>query len=120
MTDTRPVWPHKEMSEQEFRAIAKIGMVVSVTAKWEFTSADTSREWLEVKTHAGKTFTLPQGWESVLTFVGYSSSPGLFEMNYTGQRMQKTLGEINKWERQNKNERAQYERLKAKFEGQNQ
>jgi hypothetical protein len=115
MSDVRPAWPHKEMTEHEFRVVRKTGMIVSVEAHWKMTSEDTSREWLTVKNHDGNSFTLPSNWAKALKFVGYSSSPGLFGYTYEGDRMQKTLSEIDAWEKKNAADRTTYERLKAKF-----
>jgi hypothetical protein len=105
------------MSEHDFRAIRQMGHIVSVEARWEMTSVDTAREWLEVETRAGGVYTLPLGWHRVLKFVGYASVPGLFALTHVGERMVKSLDDIDKWEAKNKAERAQYKRLKAKFEG---
>lgn len=113
--DARPAWTFKEMSEAEFRSIHSFGMVVSVKGRWEFTGADTSREWLEATNSNGKTITLPSGWKRVLDFVGYSSVPGLFKLNYLGDRMQAALEAIDKWEAKNKRDRAEFDRLRKKF-----
>ena len=113
--DKRPAWDFKEMGEADFRAINSFGMVVSVTGKWAFTSVDTTREWLEVKNSNGKTMTLPNGWQKVLEFVGYSSVPGLFKLTYLGERMRAAMDTIEKWEDKNKRDRAEFERLKKKF-----
>jgi len=115
MSDTRPAWPHKEMSEQEFRDIWCMGPIVAVEARWEMTSADTAREWMEVETRSGGTYTLPPDWHRALKFVGHSSNPGLFALTYEGQRMRDTLHQIDEWEARHKAERATYERLKVKF-----
>jgi hypothetical protein len=115
MDEARPTWPHKEMSETEFRKVAAIGMIVSVKAEWEMTGADTSREWLTATNKAGKAFTLPHGWGKALKFVGHASVPGLFGYTYEGERMLKTLVAIDAWEKKHADDRATYERLKSKF-----
>lgn len=115
MNDSRPEWPHKNMSESDFRRIVKIGPISAVEAKWEYTSADTSREWLEATDRNKKKHVLPQGWKFVLQFVGWSSNPGLFDYTYEGREMLKTLEKIDAWEKKNKAERAEYERLKVRF-----
>ena len=117
MADNHPEWPHKEMSEQCFRAILRMGHIVQVEARWEMTGADTSREWLEVKTRSGGAYMLPERWQHALKFVGHSSAPGLFVLTRDGEQMAKTLRLIDAWEKNNEVERAEYERLKAKFEG---
>lgn len=115
MTDRRPDWPFREMTEQGFRSMASRGRIESVTAKWEMTGADTSREWLEARSASGETFTMPSGWGYAWQFVGYSSNPGLFQLTNLGKRMVERLNEIDKWEAANARERAEYERLKTKF-----
>lgn len=116
--DARPVWPHSEITERDFRTIVRIGMVTKVEAKWEFTGVDTADSWLEVTSSNGKTAVLPAAWGAVLEFVGLAHSPGLFELNYLGERCEKSLAAIDAWERKNAADRRAYERLKAKFERQ--
>jgi hypothetical protein len=112
---TRPEWGFKHISETDFRSIYQHGMITNIKACWEFTGADTSREWLEATNFNGDTLVLPHSWNRALKFVGYSSMPGLFELNYEGQRMAKCLKEIDMWEALNKQEREDYERLRVKF-----
>lgn len=117
MSDDRPSWGFKGMTESDFRKIHRIGAIVSVEARWEMTGADTSREWLEVETRAGAVIVLPHSWKEALTFVGHSSNPGLFKLTYEGERMRAQAEAIDKWEADNAQERIEFERLKAKFEG---
>lgn len=114
--DMRPAWPHKEITEADFRTIISAGMVERVDAKWEYTSEDTTREWLEVTSRDGRTTVLPATWPVVLEFVGYAHNPGLFKLNYLGERCEKTIEAIDAWEKKNAADRRAYERLKAKFE----
>ena len=115
--DTRPAWPHKEMTERSFRAIMEMGRITSVQAKWEMTGADTSREWMVVTNVKGQSFRLPDDWAKSLKFVGHASVPGLFAFTQSGENMRVTLSKIDAWEVKNAADRADYERLKAKFEG---
>ncbi len=117
MTDDRPAWGFKSMTEADFRRIHRIGMIVSVEARCEMTGVDTSREWLEVETRDGATIVLPRNWNEAMTFVGHSSNPGLFKLTYDGERMTAQADAIDKWEADNARERVEFERLKAKFEG---
>ena len=110
----RPVWGFPEMTERDFRAVWG-RHIVAVEAKWEFTSADTSREWLEARTMHGKVFVLPSTWEKAFRFAGRASTPGLFRLTYEGERMQKRAQEIDAWEVENAFERAEFERLRKKF-----
>ena len=118
MADSRPQWTIKEISEADFRRIHSFGNIMSVEAKWEFTSADTTREWLEVKSKRGEkteTMVMPHCWNRAYEFKGHSSNPGLFSENYVGKQARENLNIIDKWESKNKRERADFERLKAKF-----
>ena len=120
MTDkqhSRPKWPHSEMTEAKFAALHDFGMVVSVNAKWKYTGADTVNEWLEVTNVHRKTSRLPDGWRHVVQFVGCASSPGLFRLTGLGEMMLATLTAQRAFDVQYANERAEYIRLKALFEG---
>jgi hypothetical protein len=113
---TRPVWDFHNVSEEEFRRIYNLGIIVSVTAKREMTGVDTAREWMEVTNANGDTAIMPQGWKSVWDFVGLSSYPGLFKMSYMGSFLGNRMAMIDKFEADNTAERAEFDRLKAKFE----
>jgi hypothetical protein len=115
--DTRPNWDFKEMSEQDFEAIYNFGRIQSITAGFTFTSADSGYEFLEVYNYNNDTMCLPQGWKSVLKFVGYFSNPGLFTFTDLGCRMITRLNSIKQWEQNNAADLAEYQRLKKKFEG---
>ena len=115
--NARPAWPHKNISEADFRKIVNAGVIKRIEGKWEFTGEDTSREWLEATSSNGKTIVLPRAWEEVMVFVGKSSSPGLFRFNYFGEKCLETIKIIDTWEKKNASDRAEYERLKAKFAG---
>ena len=113
----RPKWPHDEMAETRFTDLYDFGMVVSVKAKWKYTGADTAVEWLEVTNANGKTMRLPDGWRHVVQFVGYASIPGLFKFTALGEAMLARLTAQRAFDVQHANERAEYIRLKALFEG---
>ena len=114
--DQRPAWDFQEMSEADFRKILEFGLIETVTAGYTMTSVDTADEWLKAKNSRGQSMIMPPRWANVLDFVGKSSVPGLFKYNYLGEQMQKRLQEIDAWEDRNRKERADYERLKRKFE----
>jgi len=117
MSDYRPKWDFTELTEAEFRRVYQHGMVVEVTAKRQFTGADTSVDWLDAKSSEGKIIRLPQGYKEAFEFVGYSTMPGLFGLTYLGKRMAARIKQIDAWEKQNKEDREQYEKLKRKFDG---
>jgi hypothetical protein len=117
MSDGRPKWVHTELSESKFRKLRGFGAFISLEVKREMTSADTCRDWTEAKNGNGKVITLPQGWSKVLNFAGEYSGWGLLEFNHLGKSMADTVKKIDVWEESNSLERAEYERLKKKFEG---
>jgi hypothetical protein len=103
------------MSESEFRKIINIGTITKVESHWDYITVDTAREWLTVTNSAGIESVLPDEWKYVFSFVGRSSIPGLFDLTNLGRRMLKTIEEIDTWEENNAAERAEYDRLKIKF-----
>ena len=115
MDDKRPEWTIREISEADFRMIEQHGNIRTITAKMEMTGCDTSMEWLEATNHQGKTIELPNSWRSAYEFRGGWSNPGLLWLNYVGKMARKNMDEIDAWEKKNKRERTEYERLKAKF-----
>jgi hypothetical protein len=112
----RPLWPYPNITEHDFRTIAGIGIIAQIKARWKYTSEDTTAEWLEAVDHADKSVVLPHSYRFVLTFVGYTTFPGLFELNELGKNCKQTMMEIDMWEKKNAADRRTYERLKAKFE----
>lgn len=116
MDNQRPVWAHKRISEAEFRRMWQFGMIITVSAKWEMTGADTTREWLEATNRSGDTMVMPRDWSAAWQFSGHASVPGLFGLTYDGDRMRETLEAIDKWEADNARDRAEFERLRKKFE----
>ena len=116
--DTRPKWDFQNVSESDFRRIYNLGMIVSVISKMEMTSADTSREWLEVSNAKGDKAIMPSEWKTVWEFVGFSSHPGLFRITYMGSFLGNRMAMIDKFDAKHAADRATYDRLKAKFGGQ--
>lgn len=115
MINQRPSWTFTEMSEADFRKIRDHRLIVSVKSGCGLRAADCWVEWLSVENKQGEVLQLPEGWQLVLNFVGKSASPGLFDFTHLGRRMLALIIDIDGWERQNKADRAEYERLKAKF-----
>lgn len=113
--DIRPAWTFSGMTESDFRRVLEHGMIKSVTAKWAFTSADTTREWLEATNLSGEVIVLPDNYTKAFEFVGSASLPGLFRLTYTGEQMRKRVEEIDAWEADNASDRVEFERLRKKF-----
>ena len=119
MTDqnNRPRWRNSQMSESTFRSIKDFGRIIAVRAGLEMTSADEGFDYLTATNSAGKTKRLPQNWSVALEFEGSWTIPGLFRLTREGKNMQENLREIDEWEAKHARVKAEYERLKAKFEG---
>ena len=118
MPEKRPIWKHHEMTEFEFRSVEEFGCIKSVESKshWEQgVFKDESFDCLEATNSLGKKINLPHNWSRAFTFVGGSCLRGLFELNWRGKDMLKTLEAIDKFEEKSKRERATFERLKKKF-----
>lgn len=115
MNNKRPVWDFNTVTEAEFRRVYHHGMVVSVIAKSKIFGVDSAKTWLEAGNTLGETIKLPANWKKFMEFYGSSCSPGLFKWSWEGERMLKRVEEIDAWEKQNKDDRAMYEKLKQRF-----
>lgn len=109
--ETRPAWPYK-LTEAQVRILS--GFITKITHRWEMTSADTSRNWLEFQADKGKPFVAPHGWTELFEFAP-NHHASLIQPNYQGREAQKRLDEIKKFEQRYARERADFERLKKKF-----
>jgi len=109
--DTRPIWDF-DLTEAQVRKFDCT--VIKITSHRAPVGVDSSREWIELHTTAKK-FIPPKGWASLFEFsptrIGRLISP-----NALGQSALKRLKEIDTWESDNKEERDEFERLKAKFD----
>lgn len=118
MSDERPAWKY-ELSEAEVRWFID-GSITKITHHWEFTDVDKSRDWIEL--HKGKEGAGKRSFPSnFLNTNGYFEfRPNwreLVEPTYLGKQAIKDLEAIDAWEKKHKRDRAEFERLKAKFEG---
>lgn len=109
----RPKWHHR-IPEATARWFAD-GHVVSIEHKWEFTGPDTSRHWLMLTRSDGASAEYPADilshWPYELSFAPYHAGLASLRLEVVT-----TLREIDKWEKSNRRERSEYERLKKKFE----
>jgi hypothetical protein len=109
--EKRPDWPYK-LTEAEVRQLS--GCITQISHRWEFTSADTSRNWLEFKADKGKSFVAPHGWAELFEFAP-NHHASLIQPNYQGRQALKRLDEIKAFEQRNARDRADFERLRKKF-----
>lgn len=109
--EKRPDWGFP-LTEAQVKSLTQ--MIVKITHHWEFTSADTSRNWIEFHPDKGKPFRAPDGWQKLFEFAANHHNT-LIVPNYHGERALKRLEEIKAFETRNAKERAEFERLKAKF-----
>ena len=107
--NTRPEWDF-ELTEEQVRKLDQ--PIIKITHHWEFTSADTARSWIVFYTKTEE-FEPPDEWAKLFNFT--HGSHGLIEPNYRGRDAIERVREIDGWERRNKKDREQYERLKQKF-----
>lgn len=116
--DPRPVWDFT-LSEEAIRKLDR--NFIAITHHRVMTSVDTTSEWIELHENAGdffkpvrgKGYPAPRGWEQFFKF--HPNHAGLLCATSEGLRAIKRLDEIEAWEKRNAAERAEYERLRAKF-----
>ncbi|MBD3844230.1 hypothetical protein IED13_00870 [Bosea sp. SSUT16] len=110
--DRRPEWPYK-LTEAQVLLLA--GHITQINHRWEMTGVDTSRNWIEFKSDKGKAFSAPDGWAELFEFAP-NHHASLIRPNYRGEQAIKRLDEIKKFEAKHATERAEFERLKRKFD----
>lgn len=111
----RPEWPFKEMTEAEFRKVCSLGMIEKCFSGYTMTGADTADYWLKLQSRK-KVIVAPKRFLEAFKFVGFGYAPGLFDFTYLGLKMWDVKEAIDAWEKNNANDRAEYERLKAIFD----
>ena len=122
--ETRPLWPHN-VSEDLARWVYS-HTITKITHHWRMTSADTAEDWLELHALKGDkkepvsrrigTRELQCGnhWHAQ---DGIIFSPDHARLVHTAGKVVETIHKIDEWEKRHKADRAEYERLKKKFEG---
>ena len=109
--DTRPIWDF-DLTEAQVRKLW--GVVNKITHHRTLVGVDRSKEWIEFHSEAGK-FIPPDGWQAFFKFHPDHHN-SLIVPKYAGDAAIKRLREIDTWESDNKEERDEFERLKAKFD----
>ncbi len=109
----RPSWNHK-LSEEQVRWLAS--GVVKITHHWEMTGADTARDWIELHKKDGAKRVFPTGFLNDGLFQFRPNFRELVVPTYQGEMAIRDLDKIDEWEKKNQRDRADYERLKRKFE----
>ena len=121
--DNRPAWPHK-VSEDLARWIYGHA-VTKITHHWRMTSADTSEDWLELHATEGdkkEPVKKMVGTRELLGGSHWHAQDGIFfnpdhaRLVQVAGKIQETIRKIDEWERRNEADRAEYDRLKKKFE----
>lgn len=115
--DKRPLWLYNDhMSEAEFRLLNST-VITKIEHKREMTGVDTERSWLVFHTHDQRKISRSiDFFEEQQLFVFYPDYRGLVGLSVHGCAAENNLRRIDDWERANDKDRAEYERLKAKFE----
>jgi len=122
-TETRPAWKHKT-SEELARWIASHS-IIKITHGWEMTSADTADNWIELHAKVSQDGKAEK-WEmrrvpsNFLTESNYGAEfsfrPDHARLVKVSQAVRDSIDAIDKFEAKNKRERAEFERLKRKFD----
>jgi hypothetical protein len=120
--DKRPAWSC-QTPEELARWLAG-HTITKITHHWEFTSEDTSKEWIEL--HANEaSMGEKDKWVSrkvASNFLGtdyhseFKFSPDHARLVQTSDKVRSNIEAIDKWEAKNKRDRAEFDRLKRKFE----
>lgn len=115
VVEERPKWTHK-IPEATARWIATHS-VMSIHYKWRMTGADTSEDWLELRTEKGEeTRRVPTEFLKLWEIEFYPGSRGLLSFRtYAG--VEKTIKAIDNFDTRHRDELATYKRLKKKYEG---
>jgi hypothetical protein len=109
MNNDRPIWNY-DINKDSFSKLLR--SVKKITHHWKFTGEDTAEDWVEFHFDNGK-MKKPKGFDEL--FIYRPDFRCLFQLNYNGEKAEKQLESIKKWEIKNKREIAEYERLKKKF-----
>ncbi|WP_202306462.1 hypothetical protein [Mesorhizobium sp. L-8-10] len=98
------------------------GFITKITHHWRMTGVDTSEDWIEL--HRGKSDGTKERRRFPSSFL---NTNGYFEFRpnwrqlvtptYRGENAIKDLEAIDAWEKKHARQRAEYERLKKKFDG---
>lgn len=108
MTD-RPKW-NFSLTIEQVRALNRL--IIKVKHHWEFTSADTTRDWITFCTKDDE-FVPPVNWTDLFEFKPYYA--GLIQPNWNGRDAIKAVQDIDAFEAAEASDRAELERLKRKF-----
>ena len=111
MDSEKPKWNH-DIPIGQFETLIN-NCITKVTHHWRMTGTDTSEDWVELHYGDKKSMRMPQGFD--LYFKFEPNYRELFRLTTFAQSAIRNLEEVRKWEKKNKRELAQYERLKAKF-----
>lgn len=119
-TETRPVWDF-DIPEEMIRWIGA-NLIVSLKAGWQMTGADTSESWVDLVAENGETRKVKAEWygqPSIWDYVELNKGGGHSIIKWTrhGERARDRIQQMIDFDEAHERDKAEYERLKAKFEG---
>lgn len=116
--DKRPDWPfdQPEVLIRWFRR----SRIISMKPGWRMTGEDSRENWVEMVSHDGKTQKIKPVWygqPSIWTYIEFDQSAGQSLVKWTskGRQALETIALIDAFDERCVEEKAEYERLKAKF-----
>lgn len=120
LPESRPVWDF-EIAEDTMRWI-KDHRVTTLVSRWKMKGVDSSVSWIEMRTNDGETMDVFGSLFSKRSIWHYVeldtlASHTILKLTHFGKRAMERLGEIDEFDERHAAELAEYQRLKAKFEG---
>ena len=115
VSENRPEWKH-QIPEADARWLSG-GLIVKITHHWKFTSEDTTEDWIELHRADGSARRFPSAFLNTNGYFEFRPNwRELVQPTYRGEQARKDFEAIDKWEKENAAERAEFERLKSKFD----
>lgn len=123
--ESRPKWEHESwghttpfpLTEDKFTELSGFMPIITLEACSVQSGNNLYDHWLEVTDGRHDTLRLGKDWPSYLAFSPDDKPWGLFKFTSVGNAMMNKLKDIKAWDKEYTEERKEYERLKAKFEG---
>lgn len=114
----RPKWD-LDSDEKKVRWLLAHPVVTRVESKWEMTSVDTSRSWLELYTPNSPVPLILNPGDGIIDYLRLDWFGGVaVKINSTIEGIwRKRVNEIDDFDRKHDRELREYRRLKRKFEG---
>lgn len=116
MTETRPVWSRKDISEEDARWF-RDHSVVRIDHRWEMTGADTSRSWLELFIEKSGKRVLGKKVDRLPQCVSFT--PNWRELLDLDSWVADEVDKLKEWDKRHAKDIAELKRLQAKLYGTN-